>query len=852
MKKKIISLVLGACLVFNTAPAYGINGEPEVIGTTPITSGAVLKNYIWDMIDGRVKISVIEADLTNPYLDLQIIAGNGRLGERANVSQMAQNTGAVAAINGDLYNTRGEGSPISTTLIDGELVTSPCVIPGIYALGIDDTNTAYIEQFNFSGTVTAANGQIYPISGLNKAWYWEFPAGVHSHVDKLHVYSDMWGAATRGQDDYAVDIAEVMVQNGIVTAISPEGYFDMAVPEGCYILRAQGLAKIFLLENVQVGDSIAIDYQLDRDLNWQTIIGGDGILVDNGQMVDYGKSTEGLNGVRARTAIGISQDGKKLYLVGVEGRTSDSRGLTLGNLSLFLSKIGVYKAINLDGGGSTTMVNRPLGEFTTVQTFAVEGHAAERRVVEGIGLYSKAPIGSLNGLILSGESRLLVGETANYQVKAYDEYYNPLLTGTLALNYDDSNHLGTWQNNMFTAEHSGATVLSVANGNIRGIMPIEILGKEGLKALTITAANSSLTDGSSTQLTVTATLMDNTTKTVAPNVLTWTIDGFTGSVSPEGVLTVADTTGNNQGTITADYEGFTAAMTIALDKSEKLNLLNTLDGLVFEKTPAAVTGGLTLAADPAASGSNVVKMDYNFGTEEGSVAAYLRFEKGIIIGSGIDKVCLDVYGNYGDEWLRAEIIDGNGQLQRINLASNVDWFGWRQVSFNPQELGLSGPFTLERIYVVETENIARNQTQSKSLYFKNIQTVGHAERGASMVTLTIGSNEMYKDDQLQVMDTVPQIINDRTMVPVRFISEAFGAEILWRSENQTAVIVQNDTVLEIAVDQPTMSLNGQSIAIDVPAQLLNDRTMVPLRAISEGMGMTVDYDSATQKIYIVR
>lgn len=852
MKKKIISIVLGICILLNTTPVLAASGEPELLGTTPITSGAVLKNYRWDTIDGMVKIGVIEADLTNPHLKLELIMGGGKLGERSNVSAMAQRTNAVAAVNGDLYNTKGEGSPISTTLIDGELVTSPCVIPGIYALGITKDNTASINQFNFSGTVMAANGLSYPISGLNKAWYWEFPAGVHSHVDKLHVYSDMWGAATRGQDDYAVDIAEVMVKDNTVTAISADGYFPHGVPEGCYILRAQGQAKAFLLENMQIGDTITIQYQIDPDYAWETIIGGDGLLVDNGQMVDYGKSTEGLTGVRARTAIGISQDGKKIYLIAAEGRTSDSKGLTLGNLSLFLSKIGVWKAMNLDGGGSTTMVSRPLGEFSTTQTIAVESHSAERRVVEGIGLYSMAPIGALSGLIPSGENCLLIGESSAYQVKAYDEYYNPLQTGTLALSYTDSNNLGSWQGNVFTPEKSGATVISVAFGDVKGTFPLEVVGKDSISTMTVTADKSSLVDGGTTQLQVAVTLKGGGVKTVSPKVLSWRLEGFEGSVSETGVLSVVNTNGNASGTIIADYEGFTGSITLAFEKAQQLNLLNTLEGLSFEKTPQAVSGGLSIVPDPAASGSNVLALDYHFAQETGTVAAYVRFKDGIPIASSVKDVYLDVYGAGGGEWLRAEISDGNGEVQRVDLARNVDWQGWRQLSFQPQELGLIGPLTLERIYVVETENAARNQNETKRLCFRNLKTVVSETGGAALIELQIGSQEMFKDGQLQQMDVAPMIIADRTMVPVRFVSEAFGAEIDWRAESQTAVVALGSMTLELPVDQKIMRINGQPQALDVAAQLVNDRTMVPLRAISEGLGMIVDFDSATQKIYIVR
>lgn len=849
MKKKIISIVVSICMLVNVAPVFASSGEPQLNSTSNITSGAVLKNYTWDTIDGPVKASVIECDLSNPYLNIGVITGEGKLGLRSNVSAMATRTGAVAAINGDLYNTRGEGTPISTTLIDGELITSPCVIPGIYALGISEDNKASIQQFEFNGSITTATGARYAISGLNKTWYWEFPIGAHSHVDKLHLYSDAWGATTRAQDDYATDIAEVMLKDNVVTEIVADGAFASAVPEGCYILRAQGAAKTFVLENMKVGDHVTINYSITPDGNWKTIIGGDGLLVDNGQMVDYGKSTEGLNGIRARTAIGISQDGQTLYLVTAEGRTSASQGLTLGNLSLFLSKIGVWKAMNLDGGGSTTMVARPLGEFSTTQTISVEGHAAERRVAEGIGVYTKAPMGSLQGLLLEGSMQLLIGESATYNVKGYNEYYNPVMTSTLALQREDSNALGTWQGNTFTPQKAGSTVLSVSSGTIKATLPLQVVGKESIASMSVSATDAALVEGSSTQLQVQVTLKDGTQKTVSPNALTWTVSGFEGSVSETGVLTVNSLGSNNSGTVTADYEGFTAQLNLSFQPTNQLHLLNTLDGLAFDKTPATTTGGLSIVADPAGSGTMVTKLDYNFGQSADSVAAYLNFTNGLPLSSSVQNIYLDVYGSGNGEWLRAEITDGNGELQRVNIATNVDWQGWKQVAVNISDLGLTGSLTLKRIYVVETANEARNQTATHSLYFKNLQTLGGTGSHAAL-QLQIGSLEISKDGVVSQMDVAPIIISDRTMVPIRFVSGALGAQVQWIAETQSAVIAYNGIVLELPVDQSTMYVQGQPVSMDVAAQLINDRTMVPLRAVSEGLGLTVQYAADTQMITI--
>ena len=100
------------------------------------------------------------------------------------------------------------------------------------------------------------------------------------------------------------------------------------------------------------------------------------------------------------------------------------------------------------------------------------------------------------------------------------------------------------------------------------------------------------------------------------------------------------------------------------------------------------------------------------------------------------------------------------------------------------------------------------------------------------------------------MDVAPTIVNDRTMVPVRFIAEAFDGTVDWDAENQTAYIVYNDNMVEIAIDADIIHVNGEAVTIDTPSQLLDGRTMIPLRAVAEGLGLSVSFDNATRTITI--
>jgi len=97
-------------------------------------------------------------------------------------------------------------------------------------------------------------------------------------------------------------------------------------------------------------------------------------------------------------------------------------------------------------------------------------------------------------------------------------------------------------------------------------------------------------------------------------------------------------------------------------------------------------------------------------------------------------------------------------------------------------------------------------------------------------------------------DGQPFIKNGRTLVPIRFIAEALNHNVEWDEETQTAII-DNGSIL-IPIGSNTATVNGNTVHVDVPAELLSDRTYVPLRFISENLNCTVDWFNANKSIII--
>lgn len=101
-------------------------------------------------------------------------------------------------------------------------------------------------------------------------------------------------------------------------------------------------------------------------------------------------------------------------------------------------------------------------------------------------------------------------------------------------------------------------------------------------------------------------------------------------------------------------------------------------------------------------------------------------------------------------------------------------------------------------------------------------------------------------------DVTPVIKSGRTLVPIRVVSESLGADVKWDQVTQKVTIIKNVDTIELTVNAKTVVKNGASVAeLDVPAQIINGRTLVPVRFVSETLGAKVSWDQATQTVSIV-
>ena len=125
-----------------------------------------------------------------------------------------------------------------------------------------------------------------------------------------------------------------------------------------------------------------------------------------------------------------------------------------------------------------------------------------------------------------------------------------------------------------------------------------------------------------------------------------------------------------------------------------------------------------------------------------------------------------------------------------------------------------------------------------------------AKKNNKFITMQIDSLDAKIGDKEVKLVKAPQIVDGRTLVPVRFVSESLGAVVGWNGETREVSIMDGTNVIVLEIDSPYVEVNGKIETLDVPAQIIDNSTMVPIRFVSETLGANVAWDGETRSVTI--
>jgi len=191
----------------------------------------------------------------------------------------------------------------------------------------------------------------------------------------------------------------------------------------------------------------------------------------------------------------------------------------------------------------------------------------------------------------------------------------------------------------------------------------------------------------------------------------------------------------------------------------------------------------------------------------------------------------------------------------LNLTGKVtDNVGVTQlfVGFNKVDVLPDGSFMVP-LKLVEGENTItvvaydaagnKGTTTAKVTYTPSVDT-------KIVLVLTIGADIVSVNGKATSIDAAPEIVASRTFVPMRFISESFGATVEWLPETQGITITLGDHTIGLQIGNATAVIDGTIVSLPAAPYIKNGRTMVPLRVISEAFGGDVVWDPAARTITI--
>jgi exopolysaccharide biosynthesis protein len=363
-KKVIVGVLLLALTLLPFAgTAYAIPKSSIIHESTTsqiVTSGVTYENITRFTTEGWLNINALRIDLSNEHIQVDTLVNTQYLSELASTKSLAESRGAVAAVNASFFTPTGNGSGYP----DGPIVESGKIISST-------------GEYNLYGNYMAS----FSLDGFGKALYnyWKSeiklqpaecqPIIINQYNKPSKVkYTDFtildrrWSDTSIGANETYPDIVEMVVIEGEVVEIR-QSQPPIQIPQNGYVVVTRQSGGERLLDCFEIGDSIDMSVTTTPEWNsFKMSVTGSSMLVMDGEIPDkFSFDLPYISKRQPRTVVGTSQDGSQLILVTVDGRQNNSIGLTQLETARLMLDLGAYNALNLDGGGSTTMVGRSLG-----------------------------------------------------------------------------------------------------------------------------------------------------------------------------------------------------------------------------------------------------------------------------------------------------------------------------------------------------------------------------------------------------------------------------------------------------------------------------------------------------------
>ncbi|WP_110112557.1 S-layer homology domain-containing protein [Bacillus sp. CGMCC 1.16541] len=660
-------------------------------------------------------VRVMEMNLADSYTKVEL-GINNPVTKRSTVTNLAKsqtyaNHSVVGAINASFFHM-SSGLPAYLLSVNNVIVNLGVISTGFdeymsvpTAFGIANDGKPLIDRFAYEATFTYNNKPLR-VSSINKA----------RSASEVIVYTPQFSYPSTRTNTYGMEVVVTNVSKpvdqglkfgekvtGTIQSVTPYGQGNSTIPENGFVLSVQGGALATTLSGMKAGDPIQLT--IDMEPKWKNaeyILASGPILVQDSKV----SMTIDPNSPRARerhprTAVAIDQSRNKVFFVTVDGRQSGySAGMTLSEFANYLVSLGVDRALNLDGGGSTTMAVRKVGsQYATLANSPSQ--LTERAISTALHAVSTAPTGDAVRFkaTLSQASPLTLGSAVDVRISdALDSYNNivPIDVSKVTLKTEGSLE-GTFNGLQFTPTKAGEGSIVVMFGKTATRIPLKVV--DSIKGISVNPNRLIIGEGASVQLMPAGVDAQGKSVPLGSSLVKWSTPTNIGTVTANGQFKAS--TSPATGTITAAYGDHTASTSVTVGSQP--TTVSTFDDVSHWTSSAARATASIGNSEQVTEGKGAVKLQYDFTSAQGEIAAaYVNAKQPAAIQGVPSSLGLWVYGDGGKHWLRGKIVDRNGNEHTINFTAEggLDWTGWKHVRATlPSNLPL--PLTFKQIYVAE-------------------------------------------------------------------------------------------------------------------------------------------------------
>ena len=613
----------------------------------------------------------------------------------------------VGGINGGYYSF-STGAPEGVIITDGILRSTPSADSSqgggswYYGIGFREDGTAFIGQPKIA-VRASFGGKTYNIAGgLNKVRsdnggyvllnsdFGSTPGNTSAGVDVIltPVLDGVGETVTR--EDGAVltrrEAPAVMSRMTFTVDQVVESTSSTAIPSGKYVLTVNnksGEAATAPLKALKAGDTVEVDFATG-DTRWTEAVEATGApsrLVNAGQ-VDYASFNSDPNAKtrRARTAIGLKEDGRVLFYTIDGDQSGYSVGATLEQVAMRLIELGCVEAVALDGGGSTTLGATYPGESTLGVVNKPSGgsqRANSTAIFLTTTLTATGVLGSY--YVTPSDAMLLAGSSVQLSAQALDTAYYPM-SNAAPVSYSIQNGDGLiTTDGVFTAgSESGTAKVTASGGGAEGSATMTVVKTPDSISLRNEASGKAVTAlnvAPREQVNLKADAVYRKLALVSQDgSYTWTCDPAVGSVDPNGVFTAGSEGAG--GTLTVSAGG--KSVSIPVSVAGHILPLEDCEGDL-----SAFVSGETVTASPETGlehvrfGRQSVRLDYD-AAQNGTAALSVNLP----IADGERRLDLWVYGDGSGNSLTASVTVGSGEGAAVEpvVLTGLDFTGWKKVS----------------------------------------------------------------------------------------------------------------------------------------------------------------------------